>query len=456
MTHAPFTLDADCGTDLHRILIIGGGAGGLHLATRVAATLGRRGLAEIVLVDRYPTHFWKPLLHEAATGHRDPANHHIEYAAQAKRDGFRFVQGELTHVDREQCVATIGAVRDADGIEILPQRRVRYDSLVLSVGSVTNFFNVPGAAQHALPLENVEHAEVFRRKFLAACTKANHRIERDGVRDGVPHAGAVNISVIGAGATGVELAAALRHAIDQLSIYRFHALDPERDVRIRLIEGAARVLPALDERVSAHTDAALRRLHIDVVTGARIAEVGSDALVTGTGDTLPSDITVWAAGVAGPAMLKSIGGIALNAANQVIVTDTLQTPDDPRIFAFGDCAACPSTAKSGFLPPRAQVAHQQALYLGDAFARRLAGKPVPGFAFRDAGTVVSLGPAGATFQTDLGARPRALIVNGFAASGLYRLLYRKHLFGVSGIKRAVLEALGQWLGRANRPSIKLH
>ncbi|MCO5396650.1 NAD(P)/FAD-dependent oxidoreductase [Ralstonia soli] len=452
MTHAPLMLDADSGSDLHRIVIIGGGAGGLHLATRLADTVGRRRAAEIVLVDRYPTHFWKPLLHEAATGHRDPANHHIEYLAQAKRYGFRFVQGQLGDVDRDACIAAIGAVLDAEGAEILPQRQIRYDSLVLSVGSVTNFFNVPGAALHALPLENVEHAEVFRRKFHAACAKANHRLETAGVRSSP----AVSINVIGAGATGVELAAALTHAADQLSAYRFQALDPKRDVRIRLIEGGVRVLPALDERVSARAAAALRRLNVEVVTGARVAEVRADSLVTGSGDTLDSDITVWAAGVAGPAFLKSLHGIALNAANQIIVTDQLQTQGDPRIFAFGDCAACPSAASNGFLPPRAQVAHQQAMYLGKAFAQRLSGKPVPGFTFRDAGTVVSLGQAGATYQTGGSVPSRALIVNGAAASGLYRLLYRKHLLGVSGFKHAVLGVLAQWLGRGSRPAIKLH
>ncbi|WP_112187175.1 FAD-dependent oxidoreductase [Ralstonia sp. GX3-BWBA] len=451
MTYAPPLLDSDNGSHLHRIVIVGGGAGGLHLATRLAGTLGQRRIAEIFLVDRYPTHFWKPLLHEAASGHRDPANHHIEYAAQAKRHGFRFVQGALESIDRDACFATIGAVRDEEGVEILPQRRVRYDSLVLCVGSVTNFFNVPGAALHALPLENVQHAEALRRKFLAACTKANHQLETTGPQS-TP---AVNINVIGAGATGVELAAALTHAVDQLSVYRFQALDPKRDVRIRLIEGSARVLPALDERVSARTDVALRRLNVDVVTGAHVAEVRTDSLVTGAGSALASDITVWAAGVAGPSVLRSLDGITLSASNQVIVSNKLQSPDDPRIFAFGDCAACPSTASSSFLPPRAQVAHQQALYLSKAFAQRLAGKAVPCFAFRDAGTVVSLAQAGATYQTG-GVSSRALIVNGAAASGLYRLLYRKHLFGVSGIKHAVLEAFAQWLGRGSRPVIKLH
>lgn len=175
MAKISFTPGTDRAARVPSIVIVGGGAGGLQLATRLGSTVGRRGQARIVLVDRYPTHFWKPLLHEAASGHRDPASHTIEYAAQAKQYGFHFVQGELQHVDRTRRVATIGAVLEADGTEILPQRDLQYDDLVLAVGSVTNFFNVPGASAHALPLENVEQAEAFRRKFLAACAKANHQ-----------------------------------------------------------------------------------------------------------------------------------------------------------------------------------------------------------------------------------------------------------------------------------------
>ena len=439
-------------TSAARILIVGGGAGGLQLATRLGSTLGRRGQAQIVLVDRLPTHFWKPLLHEAASGHRDPASHTIEYAAQARRHGFEFVQGELRSVDRARRIATIGAVLDSDGMQIVPQREVHYHDLVLAVGSVTHFFNVPGASRHALPLEHVGHAEDFRKKFLAACAKVNHLADAPGA----PPVRPVCINVIGAGATGVELAAALRHAVGQLAMYRFKALDPERDVRIRLIEGAARVLPVLDPRISARTQAQLERLHIEVLTGTRVSSVEEDATVTSSGERLPADMTIWAAGVAGPAMLRTIEGLALSASNQVIVTDTLQTPDDPHVFAFGDCAACPSGGSSAYLPPRAQVAHQQAVYLRQAFARRLAGKPVAGFVFRDAGTVVSLGESGALYQADLRVRARSVIVDGPAATGLYRLLYRKHLWGVHGVGHTLLQALGQLLHSYGRPSIKLH
>ena len=195
--------------------------------------------------------------------------------------------------------------------------------------------------------------------------------------------------------------------------------------------------------------AQLRALNVDVLTDTRVAEVGADAVTTSTGERLASDITIWAAGVA--AFLRQIGDIALNRSNQVIVTDTLQTPDDPHVYAFGDCAACPTGGANGFLPPRAQVAYQQAVYL-NAFARRVAGKPVDGFTFRDAGTVVSLGHAGA----DISVRSRSLIVDGLAAIGLYKFLYRKHLFSVVGVKRALFQSLSHWLQSRNQPSIKLH
>ncbi|AXF06288.1 NAD(P)/FAD-dependent oxidoreductase [Paraburkholderia hospita] len=438
--------------DSHRILIIGGGAGGLELATRLANTVGRRGLSEVTLVDRYPTHFWKPLLHEAASGHRDPASHHIEYAALAKRNGFHFVQGELEDIDRSECLATVGGISDHDGNDILPRRVLRYDSLVLAVGSVTNFFNVPGAERYALPLENVEHAEKFRRKLLAACTKANHFREAGAT---LP-ASTIHVSVIGAGATGVELSAALRNAINLLSAYHLESLDPQRDVRVRLIEGGSRILPALDERVSMRTHARLTHLGVEILTSTPVSEVRADSVVTGNGERLASDITVWAAGVAGPPILQAVDGIALSRLGQVLVGETLQTPDDPRILAFGDCAACPSSIEGAFLPPRAQVAHQQAVYLSRSFLERLSGKTVTRFTFRDAGTVVSLGPAGAVYQGDLGFRSRSLVVGGRSAKALYAFVYRRHLFALAGLARAATETVSQWLRSRIRPAIKLH
>ncbi|CAG4921340.1 NAD(P)/FAD-dependent oxidoreductase [Paraburkholderia saeva] len=436
----------------HRIVIVGGGAGGLELATRLGNTVGRDGLARIILVDRSPTHFWKPLLHEAASGQIDPASHQIEYAAQAKWNNFHFEQGELEQVDRAQRLVMVGATADVDGHEVVPRRVLHFDRLVLSLGSVTNFFGVPGAEQHALSLENVVQAEQFRRKLLGACVRANHvRVSRGRQGDAT-----VSINVIGAGATGVELAAALRSTVRLLSDYRLHALDPVRDIRIRLIESGPRVLPALSERMSARAQEHLARLQVDVLTGTRVAEVQANAIVTGAGEQLPGDITIWAAGVAGPPVLKALDGLALNGLGQVMVSATLQTQTDPNVFAMGDCAACPASSNGGFLPPRAQVAHQQAVFLSNALMQDIRGRPIPAFTYRDLGTLLSFGRNGAVGHLASGVMSRTVFVEGWAASVMYKMLYRKHLLVLTGFTRMALDTASHWLRSRISPAIKLH
>ena len=203
----------------------------------------------------------------------------------------------------------------------------------------------------------VRHATRCRSKtsagrgFPPEVPRGLHEGESPAEQQPARRAAPICINVIGAGATGVELAAALRcdPATDDVPLQgagvrarRAHPVD----------RGGPRILPALDERLSGKMHAQLRALNVDVLTDTRVAEVGADAVTTSTGERLASDITIWAAGVAGPAFLRQIGDIALNRSNQVIVTDTLQTPDDPHVYAFGDCAACPTGGANGFAAAR--------------------------------------------------------------------------------------------------------
>lgn len=213
-----------------RIVVVGGGAGGLELATRLGDKLGKRRAARVVLVDRNPTHIWKPLLHEVAAGSMDPNTHQLEYAAQARWHGFEFQQGELKGLDRAAKTITVSGCVDADGTEVLPERAIAYDMLVLAIGSVTHFFGVPGTAEHAIALDAASQAERFRRKLISACMRA-----QNGVGDARAQ---VDIAIVGAGATGVELSAELRNTAHVLAAYGLHKLDPLRDIRIHLIEGA--------------------------------------------------------------------------------------------------------------------------------------------------------------------------------------------------------------------------
>ena len=152
----------------HRIVVVGGGAGGLPLATALGDKLARRGLAEVTLVDRAETHVWKPLLHEVAAGRMNAAQHDVDYLAVGYWHHFRFRQGAVDGLNRGRREVSVQAVDDDDGRQILPPRTLPYDTLVFCVGSTTNDFGIPGVATHAISLDTPLDAERFHRRLLAA------------------------------------------------------------------------------------------------------------------------------------------------------------------------------------------------------------------------------------------------------------------------------------------------
>lgn len=435
----------------HRIIVVGGGAGGLELVTRLGDKLGKSRRAQITLVDRMPTHIWKPLLHEVAAGSMDPNTHQLEYAAQANWHHFEFQQGELTGIDRAQKCIQVSACLDQDGTELLPARALPYDTLVLAIGCITHFFNVPGAAEHAIALDTVDQAERFRRKLIAACVRAQNGKGRIG-DDGRPR---VDVAIIGAGATGVELSAELRNTAHVLNAYGLHQLDPRRDVRIHVIEAGPRILPALSERVSAETTKLLRKLDVDVFTSERVTEVTDDAVLTASGKHIDADLTVWAAGITAPGVLRTLG-LPVSKMGQLVVGPTLQTETDPDIFAFGDCAAAPWPEKQTTVPPRAQAAHQQATFLYDALRARLDGKPLPTFGFKDFGSLVSLGHFSAVGSLMGGLIGGSMFIEGLMARFMYTSLYRMHVLALHGAIGMGLDTVTHWLRSKTSPRVKLH
>src|SRR6188474_382973 len=148
---------------LHQIVIVGGGAGGIELATRLGDTLGRRGRARVTLVDRSRTHLWKPLLHEVAAGSMDIHRHQLDYLAQARWHHFTFVLGPLAGLDRQARHVQVGPVSDDEAVEILPARRIPYDTLVIAVGSESNDFGTPGVREHAFTIDSAWQAHLFHR-----------------------------------------------------------------------------------------------------------------------------------------------------------------------------------------------------------------------------------------------------------------------------------------------------
>ena len=439
-------------TKPHRIVIVGGGAGGLPLACMLGDKLGRRGKAEVTLVDQYATHIWKPLLHEVAAGRMDVDTHNVDYLTLAHWHCFRFHQGAVAGLDRAARTLDLAPVMFDNGDEILPRRSIAYDTLIFCIGSVTNDFGVPGVAQHALQLDTAQDAERFHRLLLGLCVRADARAAAGG-------SPLVNIVIIGAGATGVELAAEIRQTTRAHAGYGLDHLDTANDIRLTLIEAAPRILPQLSPKISEAATDLLATMRVDVRTGEAVSEVLKDGVRTVSGQFFAGDLIVWAAGIKAPAWLRDLDDLEVNRANQLVVLPTLQTTRDPNIFAFGDCAACPRVEaeyQGKLVPPRAQSAHQEASLLVKTMRARFAGKPLPTFRFHDHGSLVSLGDMSAVGNLMGRLIGGNMVIQGLIARLMYASLYKMHQIAIYGYLRVALDTIGRFLRRGLEPRVKLH
>ncbi|HRE17399.1 MAG TPA: NAD(P)/FAD-dependent oxidoreductase [Rhodocyclaceae bacterium] len=436
---------------LHRIVIVGGGAGGLELATRLGDTLGKRGKAEITLVDRDRTHFWKPHLHEIAAGSLDLGVHELSYLAQAHWHHFIFRIGEMTGLDRQRKVIRVAPFVDEDGDPVTAEREIPYDTLVIAVGSQTNDFGTPGVREHAIALETPTEADVFHRRLINACIRAHTQSEPLRPEQ-------LQVAIIGAGATGVELAAELHRAMRDLVSYGLDSIDHEKDIRIHLIEAGPRVLPALPPRLSEGALKLLDRFRIHTHVDARVAEVFAGGVRLASGEIIPAELVVWAAGVKAPEFLKEIDGLESNRINQLIVRSSLQSTRDNNVFVIGDCAACPWLGKDTgtLVPPRAQAAHQQASHLARELPRHLAGKRLRAWHYRDFGSLVSLGKYSTVGNLMGGLLGGNIWLEGYFARLMYQSLYKLHQLALHGFWKVALDTLARMISRRTEPPVKLH
>ena len=432
----------------HRIVIVGGGAGGLELATKIGDTLGKRKLAEITLVDKSPTHVWKPLLHQIAAGTSGLMEHELEYLAQAHWHHFRYLLGEMTGLNRAEKKIQLAPILDDRGLEISAARSLHFDTLVLCVGSLANDFGTPGAKEHAIALESQYDAAKFHRRLINAFIRAHSRAPMISNK--------LDIAIIGAGATGVELAAELHFSTRQLAAYGLDQVMPDRDVRLTLIEAASRVLPALPERLSAATLTQLEKLNVQVLTGDPVVKVSLEGVDTKGGKHVPADLVVWAAGIKAPDFLANIDGLETARNNQVIVKRSLQTTRDDNIFAFGDCAACPWPEKGGNVPPRAQAAHQQAALMVKNLRRHINNEPLTEYRYRDFGSLVSLGEYSTVGNLMGRLTGGSILIEGLFARFMYVSLYKLHLLALHGFGKTALDTVGRFIARRTQPQIKLH
>jgi NADH:quinone reductase (non-electrogenic) len=437
-------------SDLHRIIVVGGGAGGLELVTQLGDKLGRRKLADVTLIDKSRTHLWKPLLHEVAAGTMDFAVHEIDLLAQAHWHGFHYRIGEMIGLDRQRREVQLAAHVDDEGRQVTPMRTFGYDTLVIAVGSQSNDFGTPGVREHAVGLDTPLEATRFHRRLVNAYIRGHAQPE-------VLRPEQLHIAIIGAGATGTELAAELHYTTRQLVAYGLDRIDPNKDVKIHLIEAADRILPALPERLSTAGLKLLENLGVRMHTSSKVAEVTATGVKLASGAFLPAELVVWAAGVKAPDFLRDLDGLETNRINQLVVLPTLQTTRDESIFVLGDCAACPWQGHPGkSVPPRAQAAHQQATHLVKQIRRRLAGQPLHPWRYRDFGSLVSLGEYSTVGNLMGGLLGGSLWIEGLFARLMYRSLYKLHEYALHGPAKVTLDTLARLITRRTEPHVKLH
>lgn len=432
----------------HHIVVVGGGAGGLELVTSLGNKLGKKKKARITLIDAVLTHVWKPLLHEVAAGSLDASSNEINFRAHARKHHYEFQLGRMSGLDRAAKRITLEPFYDSDGQEVVPEREVSYDTLVIAVGSTANDFGTPGAQEHCLFLDSLAQARKFHNLMLNAFLRTNHSASH-----GQP--AKLPITIIGAGATGVELAAELRLASRELPVYGMNALKAD-DVSISVIEAAERILPALPGRLSAAATRELERQQVQVLTGQPVSEVKADRVVMKDGSELESAMTIWAAGIKAPAFLTELDGLDTNRGNQLVVTQTLQTTADPDIFAFGDCAACPQPDSDRPVPPRAQAAHQQADTLFKTLVNRLDGGEQVPFVYKDHGSLINFSRYTAVGNLMGNLSGRSMYIEGRVARFFYVSLYRMHQVALHGLVRTGVIWLMDKISRAMHPRLKLH
>jgi NADH dehydrogenase len=363
----------------HHVVIIGGGFGGLHAAQAL-----RRAPVRVTLIDRRNFHLFQPLLYQVATGSLSPANIASPLRSILKRHSHTEVLlAQVTDFDvagRRVCFA--------DG-------EVTYDTLVVATGVGHHYFGHPEWEKYAPSLKTVEDATEIRRRILLAFETAEREADHEAVRAWL------TFVIVGGGPTGVELAGALGDLARATLRNEFRRIDPA-SARVLLVEGVDRILPTYPPKLSARAAASLARLGVTVRTGARVVELGPDAVTIQAGETrerIPARTVLWAAGVQASPLAQAVAraaGATQDRAGRVVVGPDCAVPGHPEVFVIDDMAHFEQDGRP--LPGVAQVAIQQGRYVADLIARRLRGATLRPFRYRDYGNMATIGPNAAVAE----------------------------------------------------------
>lgn len=352
-----------------KVVIIGAGFGGLHAAKALASSAAT-GAVDVTVVDRNNFHTFQPLLYQVATSGLNAAD-----VAHPVRPVFR----DLPHV-RFRLGTVTGLDHAARTVHLDDGEDLAFDHLIVAAGSGTNFFGVAGAADHAFPLYTLDHAIELRERVLTAFEEAD-RVPDRAVE------GVLTFVIVGGGPTGVETAGALAELFDRVLRKDFPAVPVER-ARVVLVEMGDVLLGPFTRRSQRHALAALRARGVDVRLSTRVAAVAPDHVVLDGGEVLPTKTLVWAAGVRANPLVEALG-LPTGPGGRIVVDADLAVTGHPGIWAIGDVAHMADDA--GSVPQLAPAAMQSGATVGRNVAASVAGRPTEAFAYRNKGTMATIG-----------------------------------------------------------------
>jgi len=391
-----------------RIVIIGGGFGGLYAARTLAKTD-----ANITLVDRRNYHLFQPLLYQVATAALNPSDIAAPIrAVLRKQKNISVIMGDVQAIDTDRRIITM-----ADG-------ELAYDILIVATGATHSYFNHPEWEENAPGLKTIEDALEIRRRVLRAFEAAERETDPERQKAWL------NFVIVGAGPTGVELAGALSEIARQTMLRDFRRINPS-SARVILVEGKERVLPPYPPPLSAKAADQLRHLGVEVITDAVVTRINDHEVCIGD-TTIPARTILWAAGVQASPLAQSLG-VPLDRAGRVLVEPDLSIPGHREVFVIGDLAAA-KNADGSLVPGVAPAAIQEGIHTAKNIARILNDQPALPFRYRDKGSLATIGRAAGV--ADLGP----IKLSGFIAWAAWLSI---HIFFLIGFRNRVLVIL-QW------------
>jgi len=364
----------DDGARRPRVLILGGGFAGVGAAMKL-----KHADADVVLVDKNDYHTFQPLLYQLASGLLETTA-----VGHSLRDLVHDQENTTVHQD---VVTSIDlAAREVRFEQLAP---VTYDFLVLGIGAEVNFFGTEGAAEHAFPMYTLADAVRLKDHLLGLWEAADR--DPSLVEDG-----ALNVVVVGGGPTGVETAGALAELYRADLAKDYKGIAPEQ-ARVVLVEAGPEIFSMFKPNLREYAQKALEKRTVELMTGVAVESVAPTRVTLKTGDVLNAHTLVWGAGLQGNQLVQSLG-LELERGNRIGVGPELNPPDHPEVFAVGDIAAITDQKTDQVLPQLGSVALQSGHHAGETIAKRLAGKKTKPFAYKDKGTMATIGRGAAVVQ----------------------------------------------------------